>query len=304
MKGPAERGDEQRRMRRITVWGLVANVLLAGLKLAAGLWTGSVALVADGAHSVSDLLSDVIVLVGIALAARPPDREHPYGHGRFETLASVLVAVLLVVAGGWVGWEAVADLSHHDEASPGVPMIGVALVSVVVKEVLYRFTARLGRRTRSAALLANAWHHRSDALSSVAVLLGGIAALFEVPHADHVAGVVVAVLVVLAGLRIAGRGLGEFLERGIEGEVLEQVQACLEGHDGVLSWHQLRGRRVGREVFIDVHVLVDPLLTVREGHEITDQLERAIEEKLSEPVNVIIHLEPHDEEHILSGDDV
>ncbi len=284
-----------RENRRITWIGVLANVVLTTAKIAGGKLTGSVSLVADGVHSLSDLVTDVITLVGVSLAARPADEDHPYGHGRFETLSSILIAAALVGVGLLLAREAGAALIAGQGSYPGGTMVVLATVSIVVKELLYWATIKVARRTRSTALVANAWHHRSDALSSVAVLLGGAAGLAGLPYGDSVAGIVVGLMIVLAGAKIGREAACELLEQSVEEAIMKRIRSALDVHAQVRSWHKLRTRRVGREIFADVHVLVDPHMTVTEAHAIADRLEHDIRDAVDDPINVSIHLEPFDE---------
>jgi len=300
MTGLTDQDSTGRDIRRVTLWGAVVNVLLSIVKIVGGKLSGSIALVADGVHSLSDLLTDLVVILGVSLARRPPDRSHPYGHGRFETLASIVVALSLVGVGIYLAREAASSmLVHHEETSPGLVMVVLALVSIVAKEAVYQVTRRVARRTNSPAVLANAWHHRSDALSSVAVLLGGAAGLLGLPHGDHVAGIVVGVMVVIAGGKIAYSELCEILGQGVDEAMLTRIQAVLDRHPEVRSWHKLRTRKQGRQVFADVHVMVEPDLSVRQGHAIADELEGELGKATKDPINISIHIEPFDE----SGED-
>jgi cation diffusion facilitator family transporter len=210
------------------------------------------------------------------------------------------VALSLVGVGVYLAWEAASSMVvHHEDSDPGLVMIVLALVSIVAKEAIYQLTRRVARRTKSPAVLANAWHHRSDALSSVAVLLGGAAALFGFPHGDHVAGIVVGVMVVIAGGKIAYGELCEILEQGVDEAMLKKIQAVLDRHPEVRSWHKLRTRKQGRQVFADVHVMVEPDLSVRQGHAIADELEHELGKAMRDPINISIHVEPFEE----SGED-
>jgi cation diffusion facilitator family transporter len=294
MKTSGVQPGQAREIRRITIWGACVNVLLSVVKIAGGKLCGSIALVADGVHSLSDLLTDLVVIIGVSIAERPPDESHPYGHGRFETLASIVVALSLVCVGGWLAWKAASSMIvHHEETYPGLVMVVISAVSVTAKEIIYQVTRRVARRTRSPALLANAWHHRSDALSSIAVLLGGVAGLVGFPHGDHVAGIMVGAMVMFAGGKIAYEEICQILEQGVDETIVGRIRAVLDRHPEVRSWHQLRTRRVGREVFADVHILVDPDLTVRQSHAIADELESELKAALKDPINISIHVEPH-----------
>ena len=283
---PIDAGD------RVTLLGILWNVILLALKLAVGLLTGSAGLVADGIHSASDMATDLAVLGGMHLARRKADEAHPYGHGRFETLAGGVVAGALIFVGAFLAWEGVSALFSRVESFPGIGVVAVALVSIVIKEWLYRRTARIARDVGSAALQANAWHHRSDALSSIAVLAGGIGGLAGYGHADQLAALIVGLMVVTAGGRTLARVLHELTEGGMTGEELRTIQRAIAEVQGVREWHHLRTRVVGRETFVDVHVLVDPALSIVEAHRISTSVETAVRRSCGKPVNMTVHIEP------------
>lgn len=277
---------------RVTLFGLVINVTLVFGKLITGLITGSVALLADGIHSVSDVATDLAVLGGIRLAARPADLEHPYGHGRFETLLGGLIATVLVLIGLYISWESGTALYARVPHFPGPSVLIVAGLSIIAKEWVYRRTIRVARHLRSPALQANAWHQRTDALSSLAVLLGGVGGLVGWGHADQVAGVLVGLMVIAAGGRIARDVLYELVDCSLSREELAKVKRAVEQVPRVRSWHELRTRSVGRETFVDLHVLVDPDLSLLQSHRISMQVEEAVKAACPNPVNIIVHIEP------------
>lgn len=276
----------------MTLLGILWNIVLLVLKLAIGLLTGSAGLVADGIHSASDMATDLAVLGGMHLARRKADEAHPYGHGRFETLAGGVVAGALILVGAFLAWEGISALFAGDESFPGIGVVAVALVSIVVKEWLYRRTARIARDVGSAALQANAWHHRSDALSSIAVLAGGIGGLAGYGHADQLAGLIVGLMVVSAGARTLLRVLHELTEGGLTRRELVTVERAMSEVSGVREWHHLRSRVVGRETFVDVHVLVDPGLSIVDAHQISTEVEAAVRSACDKAVNMTVHIEP------------
>ncbi len=292
-----ETREATRRVRRITVIGAVVNLLLAGVKVVGGGLVGSVALVADGVHSLSDLLSDAVVLLGATLSARPPDENHPYGHGKFETFAAMIVAAILVAAGIGIALDAAASYYRQEVFVAGPTVLVIAGLSIVSKEALYRATLAVAHRTGSPSLQANAWHHRTDALSSVAVLAGALASLAGWPHGDQAAGVVVGVMILGAGASIGMGCLRDLSEHSIEEGTLGEIRACLDQDPGIRGWHHLRTRRVGREIFADVHVLLDPEISVSEGHRLVSSLEEAIRGRLAHPAHFTIHMEPDDDEN-------
>ncbi len=287
---PRDPGD------RITLIGIVGNALLLGVKLLFGFISGSAGLIADGIHSASDMATDLAVLGGMHLGRRGADDDHPYGHGRFETLAGGIVAGILILVGVFIAWEAVAALRSGVVNFPGVPVLVIAPISIVVKEWLYQRTIRVAREVDSAALHANAWHHRSDALSSIAVLAGGIGGLVGWGQADHLAGLIVGLMVVVAGGRTLFVVLHEITEGGLSCDEIANIELTIESVEGAREWHYLRTRRVGRETFIDLHVLVDPRLSIVEAHRISADIEVALHRAYKRPANVTVHIEPDLEE--------
>jgi len=277
---------------RVTLIGMAINVMLVLAKLFVGIFAGSIALIADGIHSASDIATDLAVLGGIRLSSKPADPSHPYGHGRYETLAGGLVAGALILVGLYISWEAGSALYARQEAYPWLTVVLVATVAVLAKEWVYRRTIRVARQLRSPALHANAWHHRSDALSSIAVLIGGFGGLLGWGHADQVAGIVVGLMVVVAGGRTVRDILHELVEGSLSRVELETIQAAIARVPAVRSWHALRTRSVGREPFVDLHVLVDPTLSLLQGHHISMQVEEAVKSACTRPMNVMVHVEP------------
>ena len=280
----------------ITAVGGVINAGLFALKFGLGLLTGSMGLVADGVHSLSDLATDPVVIGGIRLANRPADRSHAYGHGKFETVAGLVVALALLAAGGWLIWESAIGLRHGGVHPPGAVIMAVAGLSILVKEGLYQATARTARRVHSTALQANAWHHRTDALSSVAVLLGGAATALGYPSGDKVAAVVVGAMVIMAAVRILGRAFHELVEGALSQEEQRVIARAIDEVEGVQSWHRLRTRRLGRQALVDVHIQVDPSMPVQLAHDIATQVERTVNQALGGRASVVVHVEPAEQE--------
>jgi len=277
---------------RITLIGSVVNLALVGLKILSGLLVGSIALIADGIHSLSDLATDVAVIGGMRIARRKADETHPYGHGKFETLAGGLVAVALVGVGFYIAWESGIALYRHESNLPGPAVLVVALISIVSKELLYRWTEKTARSTGSAALHANAWHHRSDALSSVAVLAGGAGGLAGWEHADQMAGLLVGFMVCASGAKTLFDVIYELTEGAVSRKECADIETAVTCVPGVKSWHRLRTRRVGREVFIDLHVIVEPDLKLVDSHRISMEVENRVRDSCKYPVNVMVHMEP------------
>ncbi|MCK4960351.1 MAG: cation transporter [Planctomycetes bacterium] len=284
-------------IRRVTYASLAVNVALSAVKIAAGLATGSMSLVADGVHSVSDMATDAAVLLGVYFGSKEPDPEHPYGHGWIETFAAVFVAVVLVLVGGVLIQRAslaiVAVRANENEtADMSMGVFWVAMLSIVAKEGLYRVTRLVAVRTHSTALYANAWHHRSDALSSVAVVIGFASARFGYAYADQIAAIAVGLMIILVAVKIMGGCLEELTERSVDAGTIEQIRKIIASQQRIRQYHKLRTRSVGREVFLDLHILVDPQLSITDAHEISESLEEAMHTQLVRPVNVTVHIEP------------
>ena len=277
---------------RITLWGMVVNVFLVIVKMAVGVVVNSAALIADAVHSISDLSTDLAVILGIRLSSRPADEGHSYGHGKFETFTTSFIGIVLIAAGFYLAIEAGLSLSRQEESFPGYAVLVVAIISIVLKEMIYRVTQRIAHRVKSSSLHANAWHHRSDALSSVAVLAGGIAGLAGWGYGDGLAAVVVGVMIALVGLNALWKVFIELCEGSVSDEEQRAIISAIQSVPGVESWHRLRTRLVGRQAFMDVHVKVDANLSVAEGHRICDKVEYAIADSMDRPINIVVHCEP------------
>lgn len=288
--------ERNKKIRSVTLWGVLINILLMVIKIVSGTIIKSSALIADGIHSLSDLGTDFVVLAGIRVSNKPPDDAHPYGHKRFETLATQIVGLVLLGVGIGFIWKASTAIFRGVENFPGSLMLIVASLSVVAKEMIFLLTRKVSRETHSTALYANAWHHRSDSLSSLAVLIGGIASLLGWGYADHAAAIVVGLMIAGVAGKILYEGLIEITEHSADKESIEKISQLLSMEKDVLDWHALRSRRVGGELFVDLHVLVDPEISVKASHEICERVEDKIEGALKKPVNVLIHCEPYEQE--------
>ncbi len=285
-----DREEATRAARRVTWLGVVANGLLSITKVVAGILSGSSALIADAAHSVSDLVTDGVVLVSIKMASAPADAEHPYGHGRFETVGTIVLAVMLLGTAAGLVWEAISELGR--ESIPGAIALWAAGLSIVVNEGLYQVTVRVGRRYNSQLIIANAWHSRTDAISSVAALAGIAGARLGFPILDPVAAIIIAALIakVAVGLLIAAAR--EITDTALEREMVAEIERDLPGLPGVVSIHELRARRMGPSVLIDLHVQVDGGTTVSDGHQVAERVRRHLLERWPNVNDVLVHVDP------------
>lgn len=279
-------------MQSVTVLALVVNFALFVIKIVVGVLEGSVALVADGIHSLSDMATDFGVILGVRLGSRKPDQSHPYGHGRAETFAALFISLCLLGVGAGMIYYAGRGIAGHEAVKPRFMVLAVAVVSIVVKEWLFQITKSVAVKYHSAALYANAWHHRSDALSSVAVAIGFVVLKFGYAYGDHLAAIAVGITIVVVAMQILSQCFGEFTERAVDSETIEHIKAIINSNPQIRHWHKLRTRAIAREVFLDLHILVDAGLSVVDAHNIAEKLEQTLHDQLSRPVNITIHIEP------------
>jgi cation diffusion facilitator family transporter len=290
---------------RTSVVGAVLNLVLSGVKIVVGVIGQSQSLVADGIHSLSDLLSDVVVLMAGRQAAQGPDSEHPYGHARYETVATLLLGFLLLAVAFGIGWDAAQRLFEPtDLLTPEPITLIAALLSIVSKEWLFWWTLDYAKRVRSELLRANAWHHRSDAISSVVVLVGIAGTMAGLPYLDAVAAVLVALMIAKIAWDLGWSAASELVDTGLDSKRLQAVRETIRSVAGVRDIHMLRTRKLGGLVSADVHVLVHPRLSVSEGHMISLLVERRLKREIDEITDVTVHIDPEDDERAPACDDL
>ena len=232
--------NSNRTIKRITLTGVVINIALGIVKVIVGLLVHSIALVADGIHSISDLLSDIAVLLGLHFGSKQADKNHPYGHGRMETLTAFLISVGLIALGGYMIYYAAMDITAGNISKPSIAVIVICTLSVILKELLYIITKKVAVKLDSSMLYANAWHHRADALSSLAVIGGVIAAYMGFEYGDQLAAVAVGMMIIVAGAGIIGKCLREVSETSVDDALIETIKELINTNDGVVEWHKLR----------------------------------------------------------------
>ena len=282
---------------RVTFVAMWTNVFLTIIKISIGVIGQSTALIADGIHSFSDLASDTLVLIAIKLGSREADYEHPYGHKRFETLATVILGLGLILVAGGIAWDGSQRLLHPKMLSiPNIDTLGIAAISILTNEWLYHYTKRIGIMTRSKLLLANAWHHRSDAISSIIVLLGIGAVLLGYPFADTVAAIFVALMVGKIGLHLVLESIKELVDTSLSEELVKEIRREIKMTQGVCGIHLLRTRQMGEDAYIDAHIVVDAKISVSEGHVIGDRVRANLTSKFDDIVDVLVHIDPEDDE--------
>lgn len=276
--------------------GIAGNLFLAAVKFLAGIFGRSSAMVADAVHSLSDILSSAIVLAGMKTAGKSPDPEHPWGHGKAETVAAQFVSLLLVFFGGMIFYNSLRGIALAEHTVPSAYVLAVAGISIAVKEGLFRYKNWLGKRLNSSSLVADAWHHRSDALSSFVVLAGVALSIFGGPRfylADHLAALAVAGIICYTGIRLLRKTSSELLDRAVEGETADEIGRIVAGVEGVRRVEKLLARKSGMEIILDIHIEVAPALSVFEGHRIAGRVKGELLERVEALKGVLVHVEPH-----------
>lgn len=291
-----KREDE---IAKVTLAGSVVNLLLVGLKAVAGVAGHSAAMVSDAVHSLSDFVTDIVVLVFVRVSARPQDEGHDYGHGKFETLATLLIGLALAGAAVGIVVSGATKLAHwlqgEDLPSPGKIALWAALVSIIVKELLFQYTRIKGRKLNSPALEANAWHHRSDALSSIgaAIGIGGAILLGERwTVLDPLASIVVGAMLVKVAWDLLGPSFGELTESSLPADTEREMLQLISEVEGVEDPHNLRTRRIGNRIAAEVHIRLDGGQTLESAHEKASEVERRFKERFGKESHIIIHMEP------------
>jgi cation diffusion facilitator family transporter len=284
-----------RQVIRAAAVGLLIDIVLGSVKLAGGLVSGSFALLSDALNSIGDAVSTVVVLAALHLAQQPPDKEHPYGHSRAEGIAASNVALLIILSALWIGWETIGQFAAQHEVPPGWTL-WIAAANVLIKEGLYRYKGAVGRRTGSAAILANAWDHRSDALCSLAVLIGLGLVRFggsRFGWADEFAALIVVGLIVFSGIQLFRKSASELMDAQADDELVRKINQAAADVSGVLGVEKLWVRKSGLEYFADIHIEVDPSATVADGHLISHRVKDSLLDNFGNLRDVLVHLEPH-----------
>ncbi len=279
---------------RIALFGLAINVLLAGVKILAGLVGHAYVLIADGIESALDVGGSIVIWGGLTVAARPPDATHPYGHGKAEPIAAVVVAVGVLAAALGLAIQSVREifLPHH---APAAYTLVVLIVAVIVKEILYRYVIRFGREMQSTAVKTDAWHHRIDAMTSIAAFIGiSVALIGGKPwqSADDWAALFACALIGANGYRLLRPALFEIMDTAPRGRIVRSIRRAARSVPGVIEVEKCRARKMGLDFYVDLHVGVDGNISVHEGHEIAHQVKRAIQQSDSRIADVLVHIEP------------
>lgn len=291
--------DRQKQINSVTLWGAAVNLLLTAGKIMAGIFGRSAAMIADGVHSLSDLLSDAVVLIFTHISSKDRDRDHRFGHGKFETMATVIISLILVIVAAKLMSGGIKDIiacvNGEVLPRPGFIALAAAAGSIVLKEILYQWTAAVGRKTGSTAVMANAWHHRSDALSSIGALLGIGGAIIlgdKWTILDPITSCGISIAIIVVAVKMAMPGLNELLETSLPEDIENEIIEIAASVPGVNDIHELKTRRNGMSFIIDAHVVVDPDMSVVEAHDIATNVEEALRSRFGNETQTSIHIEP------------
>ncbi len=286
--------ERDRKIRKVTWIGLGLNIVLALFKIIAGIVGHSQAIIADGIHSATDTVTDLSVIIGSYYWSKPPDQEHPYGHRRLETLVTIFIGFVLMGAGAAIGWKALVSIQEGSSQTPSMIALSAAAVSIVIKEMLYRWTIRAGKRIKSMSLVANAWHHRLDSFSSIPAFLAVGAAMIcpEWPYFDYAGAIFISALIFHAALKIIFNGIKEFIDMGAPEEICNEIRRLAMEHPSVFQVHGIRTRYAGSSIHVNLHLVLDGNMSVFEGHAVSETIKRNILENGPDVIDVEIHIEP------------
>ncbi|MBN1755427.1 cation transporter [bacterium] len=295
--------NDVKEIRRITWLGIIINLALAGIKFFTGIWGCSQAVIADGVHSISDIATDLAVLFGVKIWAAPPDENHPYGHRRIEAVITVAIGLATGAIALGILYNSIHSFRQpHIHITTWVALIG-PIISILMKELLYRWTLRVGQRSGSTAVVANAWHHRSDAFSSLPALLAVVVSILN-PRwvfVDHIGALIIALFIIKVAWNIIKPALSELTDSGASQRDCQQIKEIVMGIKGVKDTHAIRTRKFGPGIYVDLHILVEPEISVKAGHQVSENVKQALLQKGPHILDVVVHLEPYDKDNILDS---
>lgn len=294
--------DRTAKVTFVTLVGSVVNIILTVFKIFAGVLGRSTAMIADGIHSLSDLLSDIVVIVFVKISAKGRDKDHDYGHGKFETFATLIISLMLIVVAANLmsgGINKIRQILDGGEiSSPGMIALWAAVASIVLKEILYRYTIIQGKALNSPMMIANAWHHRSDAFSSVGSLLGIAGAIFlgdKFVILDPITGCVISIFILVMAVKMSVPAIKELLDVSLPDDVEEKIEATAKSVKGVVDLHELKTRREGPGIIMEGHLVLDSEISLKEAHDISKKVEESLRKEFGTETQISLHLEPEDD---------
>ena len=291
-----KKSNKKARIQQITLLGLTANILLSVLKFFIGFIGNSQAVVADALHSFSDTTSDLVILFGVKYWTAPPDETHPFGHQKIESFITIVIGFILITVACAIGYNAVVSLRQANTLELNWIVTIGPLVSIIVKEILFKMTYTVGIKTNSSSLKANAWHHRTDSLSSIPVLVAVVASLIDprLRFLDQIGAIIVSAFIVKVGLEILFTNINDLLDTGISKDKIQELETTITSIENVKGVHKLRTRKLANYIYIDLHLEVDGQLSVTQGHDISEEVKHSLIQNNPKIIDVMVHLEPAD----------
>jgi len=292
-----ESEEKKKSIKKITAWGLFTNLFLALVKFMIGFLGNSQAVIADGVHSLSDISSDVVVLLGVKFWLEPPDENHPYGHHKIESFITLLIGLFLIFAAVSIGYNAVTTFDERPLQKLSWFVLLAPIISIISKEIIFRYTYKIGEETSSSSVKANAWHHRSDVFSSITVLIAVLASTIsnKLYFLDNIGAFVVGIFIIKVAGEFILSSISELTDRGISEKDILKIKNIVKGVNGAKGAHRVRSRKMGDTVFIDLHLEVDGNYSVFRGHDISEKVKSALIEKMKSVIDVVVHIEPQQE---------
>ena len=289
------KNEFQKVANKVSFITIIGNILLSVMKLLAGIIAHSNAMISDAIHSASDVFSTFVVLIGIKLASKEPDKNHPYGHERLECVAAILLSMVLLITGVGIGLDALKDIlqnNYQDLQMPGMLALVAALISIISKEAMYWYTRHYAKKIDSSALMADAWHHRSDAMSSIGALIGIAGARMGYPVMDSIASVIIFVFIAKAAFEIFKDAMNKMVDRACDEQTEEEIRACVMHNKDVLGIDLLQTRVFGNKIYVDIEIQVDGSYTLQKAHDIAEEVHDDIEHKFPKVKHIMVHVHP------------
>ncbi len=271
---------------------VVVNIILAAFKVMAGIIGNSSAMIADGVHTLSDVLTTFVVLLGLRISSKEADKEHPYGHEKYESVFAKVLSMLLLLTGIFIGYEAIKILISGETRTPKLIALIAAFLSIIVKEGMYWYTIKIARKIKSISMEADAWHHRSDAFSSIGTFVGVLGAQLGFTALDPIAGIIVSIFVVKVGVDLYIKSVKELVDEAASEEIIEMIRAKSKFIDGVKGIKSLKTRVFGNRIYVDIEIFVDSNISVRSGHDIAEKVHDKLEAEISDIKHCMVHIEP------------
>lgn len=278
---------------RVSIITIIVNILLAIFKIIAGIIGNSSAMLADGVHTLSDVLTTFVVLVGLKVSSKEADKEHPYGHEKYESIFAKILSILLLLTGLFIGYEAIKILLIGEFREPKSIALVAAFFSIFIQEGMYWYTIKTARKIKSISMEADAWHHRSDAFSSIGTFVGVLGARLGFPALDPIAGIVVSIFVIKIGLELYIKSVKELVDESASEEIIKMIEDKTKSVEGVKAIKELKTRIFGNKIYVDLEILVDSNITVKEGHDIAENVHDKLEEEVVDIKHCMVHMEPY-----------